>query len=84
MNDVEHIKNKIRTNGYMTATQITLELAKSLDSKQIKEVLKKLVGKEFHKVEYTNKYVAPYTTKTLYFYNPNIKKRTRKKATKKK
>jgi len=76
------IIDKIKCNGYMTHTQISIEIS---DTKKLKEFLVELnKDPEIHKVEYTNKYVAPYTTKQLYFYNPNTKKRTKRKTSGKK
>lgn len=82
MSDFEDIRNRIKYKGYMTRTQISIELP---DLKQIKRVLTTLAkDPEIHKIEYTNKYVAPYTIKQLYFYNPNIKKKIKKKTNGKK
>ena len=39
MQEVEYIRNKIKEKGYMTATQITLELIKNLDHKKIEDVI---------------------------------------------
>jgi len=73
------IKEQIKYKGYMTGTQIYMQLS----DKEKKEVIKSLIDDpEIHKIEYTNRYVAPYTTKQLYFYNPNIKKKKRRKKSK--
>lgn len=84
MKDAEYIKYKIKDKGYMTATQITLDLSDELNSEEIKNILIQIEeDREFHKIEYTNRYVAPYTTKKMYFYNPKLRKRTRRKTKKK-
>jgi hypothetical protein len=78
----EDIKSILKYKGYITGTQISLKLS---DPKQIKETLATLEkDPEIHKIEYTNRYVAPYKTKQLYFYNPNIKKKAKRKSKTKK
>lgn len=75
------IKNEIKYKGYMTGTQISIKIT---NPKEIKEVLRELdKDPEIHKIKYTNKYIASFITKQLYFYNPNIKKRTKKKVSRK-
>lgn len=90
--ETEHIRNKIKENGYLSATKITLLLKDynpSLEESELKQILKEMMGDGVHKIEYTNRYVAPYTTKDLYIYNPNHTeqkkqtKRTYKKSKKK-
>lgn len=77
--NIEYFRNKIKNNGYMTETQITLELSKNEeDFKNLKEILKSIIGNGFYKIKYTNRYVAPYKTKNLFYYNPNIKSKKKK------
>jgi hypothetical protein len=84
MNEVDYIRKKIKDKGYMTATQIILELNKNgTDIKFVPKILNLIVGDGFHKIKYTNQWVSPYKVKNLYYYNPNLKKRGRK-ATKSK
>lgn len=75
--------NKIRTkiiyNGYMTESQILMEM--SGNSKNTKKIFSMLNDDpEIHKIEYTNRYIFPYCSRVLYFYNPNKKKRKRKSS----
>lgn len=88
---VEYIRYKIKEYGFLSATRVTFLLKdynSELNDDKIKQILDDIVGDGIHRVEYTNRYVAPYTTKGLYLYNPNryIKKRPtkKKKVTKKK
>ena len=75
MTDLERICNKIRENGYLSVTRVTLELFNinsELTSEEIDKMLKDIVGDGIHRIEYTNRYVAPYTRKGLYIYNPTF------------
>ena len=75
MNKRDYIRKLIKTKGYMSETQIKLELIKNkVLSKDIKKIIRTLLSKDFHKIEYTNSYVSQYTIKVLYFYNPKHKK----------
>ena len=77
--NTEYFKNKIKNNGYMTETQISLELSTDKENfKNLKDILGSIVGEGFHKIRYTNIYVAPYKTKNLFYYNPNLKNKKKK------
>jgi len=69
MNDgLEYIRKIIKLRGYMTRTQIILELKKNnLKINNFDDIIED----GFHKIKYTNQYVSEYTTKDLFFYNPN-------------
>jgi hypothetical protein len=80
MKEIEYIRDKIMERGYMTATQISLELDKiGTDKKFLPKILNLIVGDGFHKVKYTNRWVSEYKTKNLYYYNPDLKNKKRKK-----
>lgn len=81
---IEYIRYQIKEYGFLSATRITFLLKdfnSELKDDEIKQILENIVGEGIHRVEYTNKYVAPYATKGLYLYNPNryIRKRPTKK-----
>jgi len=79
MSNFNDIREQIKYKGYMTGTQISIQISND----QIKMIINLLENDpEIHKIEYTNKYVAQYTTKQLYFYNPNIKKKKKYKGKK--
>ena len=78
MEELEYIRKQIMNYGFMSASKISIilnSMDKKFDDKEIKKILKLIPGDGFHKIEYTNKYVAPYRTKQLFFYNPNIKRK---------
>jgi hypothetical protein len=73
----EDLKKILKNKGYLTVTRITLMVG----PKNIKKALAELESDlEIHKIEYTNNYVAPYTGRQLYFYNPSIKKKVKRKS----
>lgn len=85
--EVEYIRHRIKENGYLSATKITLYLLKynaKIKDEDIKQVLSDVVNNEIRKIEYTNRFVAPYTTKWLYLYSPKraSKRKTIKKVKK--
>ena len=73
-NEIEFVRNKIKEKGFMSETKITLELIQRKNSaSKIKRILRAITSQGFHKLKYTNRYVSQYTTKVLFYYNPNVK-----------
>jgi len=91
---IERLKYKIKESGYLSTTRLTLMLLAldpDLNDRDIKKVFKALTTDGIHRIEYTNSYVAPYTRKSLYLYNPDrapapkpvrAVRKTKKRATK--
>lgn len=73
MNNIDYIRREIKRRGYMTATQIKLELIK--DNENEKEIFKEIVGDGIHLMKYTNYFIDKYTTRDMYYYNPKVRNR---------
>lgn len=81
MNLVEKARELVRSRGFKSKIQITLDLMKDKHSaKDIELAIKSLECNDIQKVEYTNTYVAPWKTKELYYYNPHQKKKRKRKT----
>ena len=79
MNLVEKARELVRSRGFKSKIQITLDLMKDKHSaKDIELAIQNLECKDIKRIEYTNTYVAPYKTKDLFYYNPHQGKRQRK------
>lgn len=77
---IRRLKARIAESGYLSATRIAVELPDlrtlAKEEANLDDVLAALeADKAIHKVEYTNRFVAPYRMKDLYIYNPNKRKR---------
>ena len=53
------------------------------DEAEVKNILRELENNEIKRTEYTNRYVAEFTVKDLFYYNPNTRKKRRPKRYKK-
>ena len=81
MNLVEKARDLVRSRGFKSKIQLTLDLMKDNHSaKDIELAIASLACKDIIRVEYTNTYVAPYKTKELFYYNPHQGKRRRRKT----
>ena len=75
---VERTRQEIRRQGYKTETRISIELSKKYDEKTIKKVLSLLECEDIKKVKYSNTYLANFTMKDMYCYDPRKPKRKRR------
>lgn len=79
---IKQIRFKIIDNGFMSKTSISRELRTlGVEEEKMKEVFAELKNEpNIHKMEYTNRFVAKYRVRDLYYYNPNKRKRKAKKT----
>ena len=76
MEELEYIRREVRSNGYLSALQIVIRLAKrqpGISKDEVDAILKQTVCKDIHKIVYTNSYVSALKLKDLYYYNPSVK-----------
>lgn len=80
---VKQTRQDIRRSGYKTATRIKLELS-DLDKEKVERLLGLIECEDIRKFSYTNIYLANFTKKDIYIYNPNVKKKTKRRRVKSK
>jgi len=81
MKELEQIRCYIRDNGYLSALQVVLLIAKrnpGISKQKLDSVLDAIVCKDIHRIEYTSSYVSAYKLKDLYYYNPTPRKRKKR------
>lgn len=82
MKEIEQMRREIRSNGHLSALQITSRIIKNNPKTSINDIniiLNSIVCKDIHKIEYTNSYVSALKMKYLFYYNPTQKKPQRRK-----
>ena len=64
--DLEYLRDEIRRRGFMSHTQVVLEVGR----KNYNINLKHVACRDIKKILYTNSYVGPNKKRVLYVYNP--------------
>lgn len=77
---VEHARNTVRIHGFMSASQLSVEVISFIhenkdsfvESVECLNVLGGLQCDDIHRVEYTNSVVKDYRVKDLFYFNPSL------------
>ena len=78
----DFIKDKIKEAGFMSRTRIELEISDNFNTRpeplELDKILNDITKGDYHRIKYTNKYIDGLKFRDLYFYNPKMRKKTKR------
>jgi len=78
---IEELRNLVRTNGFMSASQIFVRANKTMETLGITEdnwnnkLRKVMTCKDIRRLQYTNRFIEKYKNRDLFYYKPQRSKK---------